>query len=152
MKKRETGINSPVKGTSSTQGISPHLTPSQPITNFQPLWQPDNRPNAIDRITSRSPNTSFLGILVTQQYGQVDGKSNVGCRRERWTGSGQVGRNGEGVRVDDLVIKHDTVERTVYSVVDVVWAVRSVLYLVGKRLTHDICTFTFSLFFGVGWG
>lgn len=61
--------DSPVKGTSSTQSISPHLTPSQPITNFQPFRQPNNRPNTIDRITSRSPNRCFLSFLVTQLNG-----------------------------------------------------------------------------------
>ena len=45
------------------------------------------------------------------------------------------------------MVKHDTIERTVYTVVDVVWP-SVFVYTRGIRPTHDISTFAFVDLFG----
>ena len=59
-------------------------------------------------------------------------------------------RDGQGMRMDDLMVKHDAVERAVYAIVDIVCGVVSKKQRLMQRegpLTHDVCTFM--LFLGL---
>lgn len=82
-----------------TNGISTHVVPPQPVTDLQQVRREGGFGlNAVDRIASRSPNRTLF-------------HSRAVLRRNT---SGVFGlelvREGEDVRVHDLVIEHDRVE------------------------------------------
>jgi hypothetical protein len=111
-----------VERTSSAHGIRAHLAPTQPIPDLNPSGEMDDVPDAIDRVARRSPDGGSFGILVAHGDGQILGEVDVGWRRagETRDGSLEILPDGKGVRVDDLMIEHDTVERAVHAVIDVV--------------------------------
>lgn len=94
---------------SGTDGVSTHVVPPQPISYLKQVGREDRLGlNAIDRIASRTPNRTFFEHGT---FGRRPG-SDVGLL--------EFVRDGQNVRVNDLVVEHDRVERGVNSIVDVV--------------------------------
>jgi hypothetical protein len=79
--------------------------------------------HAIDRVARGTPDRGAFSVLVTHGDGQVLSEVDVGRRRASKTRDGafDVLTDRQRVRVNDLVIEHDTVERAVNAVVDVVY-------------------------------
>lgn len=103
-------FDSPVESTSCTHGVSAHLTPSNPIPNLKPSRESHDRPHTIDRIACRSPDRGPLSIGVSQLNGEVNGEVDIGRRREGRVCVLRVVRDCQGVWMDNLMVKHDTVE------------------------------------------
>lgn len=99
--------------------------------------------DAVKRVAGRAPDTSFLSLIVTKLDRQVNWKMNVGRWWEGRNGGGAFVSEGERVRVNNLVVEDDAVERSVNSVVDVVCmsALSSQPWVL--VLTHNIGAFTF---------
>ena len=113
----------PVERAGGAHGVRAHLAPSEPIAHLDPSWQVNEVPDAVDRVARGTPDRGALSVLVTHGDGQVLGEVNVGRGRSGETRDGTLNvlPDRQWVRVDDLVIKHDTVESAVDAVVDVVW-------------------------------
>jgi hypothetical protein len=112
----------PVERASGAHGVRTHLSPTEPIPNLDPSGQMDEVPHAVDRVARRTPDRGTFSVLVAHGDGQILGEVDVGRGRagETRDGAFDVLADRQRVRVDDLVVKHDTVERAVHAVVDVV--------------------------------
>ena len=131
--------SSPVEGACCAESVCTHLAPGKPIAHIETLWKLHELPHAIDRIASRSPHASSFGIVIPELNGKIDGELNIGRRWERWNGMNNIVRNGQRVRVDDLMVKHDAVEGAIYAIVDVVCiAVSQCLARYGGRSTYTL--------------
>lgn len=117
------GDRHPVEGASGAHGVRSHLSPTEPISDLNPSRQVNEVPHAIDRVARGTPDRGAFSILVTHGDGQVLSEVDVGRRRASETRDSafDVLTDRQRVRVDDLVIEHDTVERAVNAVVDVVY-------------------------------
>lgn len=94
---------------SGTDRVSAHVVPSQPISDLEQVGRKDCLwLNAVDRIASRSPNRT---LFEDGTFGRGSG-SDVGLL--------EVIGDGENVRVNNLMVEHDRVERGIDSIVDVV--------------------------------
>lgn len=124
--------DSPVEGAGGTEGVGAHFAPCEPVADFHALGQSDDLPDAVDRVARRAPNGRLLSLLVSELDGEVDGERDVWRWWESGSGSSELRADGEGVRVDDLVVKHDAVERAVYAIVDVVCDLSAKVYAGGS--------------------
>jgi hypothetical protein len=112
----------PVERASSTHSVSPHLSPTEPISDFDSTRKVNDISDAIDGIASRSPYGCSLNVLVSHSNGKILRKVDVAGRGSSETRNGLFNllTDGQRVRMNDLVVEHDTVERAVDTVVDVV--------------------------------
>ena len=111
-----------------THSVSTHLAPAQPVTDLETSGKRHDLTDTVDRVAGRAPDRGLLHSTVAHRGAQVDGKRHVRWRRSQksWDRGLQRVRDGQGVRVNDLVIEHDAVEGSVDAIVDVVWEMRHV--------------------------
>lgn len=84
-----------------TNGIGTHIVEAEPVPNLQPARQHRLRRNAIDGVACRAPDAADVRRLRVRNMERA-------VHREH-------------IRLHDLVIEQDTVEGTVYAIIDVIY-------------------------------